>query len=343
MKSAVFALLVLFSHLGFGQGFTYADWQEEAKNDKSLLPKYGGEKRTKEERKADKAFIEEMMEASEDKRHASDQMIDLGFRYLYRGDLKTAMSRFNQAWLLDESNSDIFWGFGAVYMGLGEMDLAREQYEEGLGIDPTNDKILTDYGTTYMADSYQLSESNASEASSRLEMAIAKISEAHDINPANPNTSYKLSICYFYLGDCEKAKRFLSESEALDNANITESYKLELEEACRPKDLDCSSVHTGKFKTVDDRLPGTIIDRNEEFQMEESERDGFKIKLRVTWIDDCTYQLVPVQGQEIVVDEENTPMILTCRITEITDDGYIQISSSNIDPMKMKTKMVRIE
>lgn len=332
--------LALFS---MGQGYSFEEWMEDASEEKRLLPKYGGLKRTKEERKADKVFIDDLMKVSNDERDASDQMVELGFNYLYRGDLKTAMYRFNQAWLLDEENPDIYWGYGAVYMALGEYELSREQYEEGLKEAPENEKILIDYGTTYLGEFYRYSEIGHSDADTYLDQAIEKIESAYKVNPENSNATYKLSICYFYKGECAKAKEFLSESEKQGNPNITDGYRLELEETCRPEDLDCSSVRIGKFKTVDDRLSETVIDRGEEFQVEKSPVDGFQIKLKVTWIDGCTYQLEPVMGEEMLVDEENTPMILTCRITEVLEDGYIQISSSNIDPMKMKTKMVRID
>lgn len=60
------------------------------------------------------------------------------------------MYRFNQAFLLDSTNSDIYWGYGAVYFMLNRLDLAREQYKTGLNMDPENTRILTDYGTSYM-------------------------------------------------------------------------------------------------------------------------------------------------------------------------------------------------
>ena len=59
----------------------------------------------------------------DDKTAASDYLIKLGFNYMYKRDLKTAMYRFNQAYLLDSTNSDIYWGYGAIYMTLGNFEL----------------------------------------------------------------------------------------------------------------------------------------------------------------------------------------------------------------------------
>ena len=35
------------------------------------------------------------------------------------------MYRFNQAYLLDSTNTDIYWGFGGVYMTLGDFENAK--------------------------------------------------------------------------------------------------------------------------------------------------------------------------------------------------------------------------
>ena len=155
-------------------------------------------------------------------------MIELGFKYLYRGDLKTAMYRYNQAFLLDKNNSNIYWGYGAIYMAFGEFDLSRAQYEEGLKINPKNDNILIDYGTSYLGEFYNLYEGDKIKSQNKLDSAIKKLNEAYNINSLNSNASYKLSICYLYKNNCEKANHFLEISENLDNKNITESYKNEL-------------------------------------------------------------------------------------------------------------------
>ena len=38
----------------------------------------------------------------------------LGWQYYYRGDLDTAMKRFNQAWMFDRDSIDALLGFGMI-------------------------------------------------------------------------------------------------------------------------------------------------------------------------------------------------------------------------------------
>ena len=164
MKLIITFILSSFCLASIGQEPDFADWQKEAETNKRLLPKYGGLEKSKKEKKSDEEFIAQIMEKFDTKEDASNDMIDLGFQYLYRGDLRTAMYRFNQAYLLDNNNSNIYWGYGAVYMTFGEYDLARAQYQEGLKFNPDNDDILIDYGTTYLGEYYDmvyLDEANA--------------------------------------------------------------------------------------------------------------------------------------------------------------------------------------
>lgn len=343
MKNILTLVLLAFSITSFGQAVTFEDWQNEAQKNKKLLPKYGGFEKTEEEIKADKKFEKEVMKSFSSKTDASNHMIDLGFQYLYKGDLKTGMYRFNQAYLLDKDNSNIYWGFGAIYMAFGKFDLSREQYEEGLKLDNKNDNILIDYGTTYLGEFYNYFQTDSIKANECLDKAIEKLSKAYSINPQNANSSYKLSICHLYKNDCSKANEYLKISEKLGNPNITDSYKSELEEKCIQKPIDCSAVKTGKFKSYDEVVGETIIERTDKYQIEENTKHSYKLKLEVKWIDDCTYQLKPIEDLLNPENKELPTMILTCAITEITESGYIQLSSSNIDPRRMKTELIRIE
>lgn len=343
MKKILTLILIVFSTTSFGQGLTYEDWEKEAEVNKRLLPKYGEFERTQNEKKNDKEFIDEVMKSYKSKSDASDHMIDLGFQYLYKGDLKTAMYRFNQAYLLDNNNANIYWGYGGIYMAFGKFELSREQYDKGLKLNSGNDDILIDYGTTYLGEFYDFYQTDMEKANKSLDNAIVKLAKAYSLNPQNANASYKLSICYLYKNDCVKAKEYLKLSEETGNTNITDSYRNELEEKCNPKKVDCSGIKTGKYRMIDEESGETIIERTEKFQIEENTKFGYKLKLEISWIDECTYKLRPVEDLINPENQELPSMVLTCKIVEITGKGYIQISSSDIDPRELKTEVIRIE
>ncbi|MCC5916612.1 MAG: hypothetical protein JJU02_04720 [Cryomorphaceae bacterium] len=340
MKSLLTLTVLTLSIVSFGQQLTFEEWQKKSMTDERLLPKFG---ENKKENKADKAFLKDIMKEFDSKEEASNHLVDLGFKYLYKGDLITAMYRFNQAYLLDEGNPNIYWGYGAVYMAFEKFELSREQYEAGLKIDKNNDNILIDYGTTYLAEFYIHLQTDEVKANEKLDKAIEKIAKAHSINPENSNSSYKLSICYLYKDNCEKAIQYLDISEKIGNANISEAYKAELSDKCTKSDIDCSSIKTGKYRIYSEAAGETIIERDEKYQIEENRKHGYKLKLEVTWIDDCTYQLRPVEDL-LNPDNNNLPeMVLTCKVIELTENGYIQISSSDMDSTELIGELTRIE
>src|SRR5690554_6115550 len=191
MRIFTLLLLISFIYFSFGQDMTFEEWQKEAQQNIRLLPKYGGVKKNKQQKQADEALIKAVMKSFESRRAASNNMMEVGFKYLYKGDLKTAMYRFNQAYLLDSENSNIYLGFGVVYMTLKEFDLSRAQYKEGLKMDKNNEKLLIDYANTYIIEFYLNREDP--DYLALLDKAIPLLLEAYSINPTNSNSSAKLA------------------------------------------------------------------------------------------------------------------------------------------------------
>ena len=206
---------------------TYQEWKEEAKTNIRLLPKYGNLPKTADQKDADNELINTYVKQEGTRSKASVTLINLGFDYLYRGEIKTAMYRFNQAWLLDSTNVDIYWGFGAIYHSLGDYESAIEQYDKGLSIDPKNSRIITDKATVYLVDYY------ASNDQHKLNNAIALLEKSYTLDAKNQNTLFKLSICYFLKNDCKNAKKYYSECMDLGGQPITKEYTNALNEKCK--------------------------------------------------------------------------------------------------------------
>ena len=240
-KILTFAIL-LFSLTTFGQQYsdvmekrmTSGQWNEEAKTNIRLLPKYGHVPKTDGQKDADKEFIETTLKKYPTKRKASDQLVELGFKYLY-SDIKTAMYRFNQAYLLDSTNTDIYWGYGGVYMTLGDYENAQKQYLEGISIDPKNTHLLTDYGTYFMAQYYALRPLGEKEALKKLDFAVTYLTKSYQIDNKDQNTTFKLSICYYQKKDCKNAWKYYNECKSLGGQPITEDFTNALTEQCKIK------------------------------------------------------------------------------------------------------------
>lgn len=239
MKQILLLTITLFIvTTTFGQLKPSIGWDELAKNDIRLLPKYGHMPKSEEQIKADEWFIVEKMKEEQfkgDRTLASQHTIITGFAYLYRGDIKTAMYRFNQAYLLDSLNTDIYWGYGAVYIALGMYERAKQQYEEGLSQNPNSTHLLTDLGTYYLAQYYSLESIDKESAATNLDTAITIMLKSYQLDTTYQTTLFKLSICYWNKGDCDNAWKFYDECKALGGQPITEAYTKDLKKKCKRK------------------------------------------------------------------------------------------------------------
>ena len=234
MKNILTLVITFIALTTFGQQITIAQWDEEAKTNIRLIPKYGHATKTEAQIKSDQELIASALEKDSTHRKASDHLISLGFKYLYR-DIKTAMYRFNQAYLLDSTNTDIYWGFGAVYMTLGNYAKAEKQYLEGLAINPNNTHLLTDYGTYFMAQYYGLEPIDKNGALTNLETAITYLLKSYALDSTDQNTTFKLSICYWNKGDCDNAWKYYDICKELGGQPITEDYTKDLKKKCKRK------------------------------------------------------------------------------------------------------------
>ncbi len=154
-------------------------------------------------------------------------MVNFGFDYLYKGDFATAMKRFNQAWLLNHQNEDAYWGFAAVYFSFNDYNAAMAQLNKGLLLNPKSSKILTDKATIYTV--YYTRDGKVE----NLETAIRLFNESYQIDPHNANTLFKLSVAYFYKGDCKNARRFLKEHNDAGGKAATKEYAEALAQQCK--------------------------------------------------------------------------------------------------------------
>jgi len=226
MKYLITILVSCFSLSLFAQQISYKEWQEQAKTEIRLLPEYGNTEKSPGQIDADNELIKTELKAEGTHRKASDHLIKLGFGYLYKGDLRTAMYRFNQAWLLDPKNENVYWGFGAIYFTFGDTEEALRQYEKGLLINPDSANILTDKATIYMT-AYMNKRNTAD-----LNKAIELFTLSNKIDPSNQNTLFKLSAAYFYKQDCSNARKFYDACIKLGGQPIPDGYLDALNKQC---------------------------------------------------------------------------------------------------------------
>jgi tetratricopeptide (TPR) repeat protein len=226
MKYFFVFFLLIISLPCLGQQITYDQFQSDAKSQINLQPEYGHKQKTKEEITVDNDFIALCLKNDTTHRKASDHLVRLGFTHLYQGDIEPAMRRFNQAWMLDSTNENSYWGFGAIYGSFNDYKLALDQYNKGLTANPNSSVLLTDKATIYMMTFQKGGTID------NLKTAIDLFQKSYAIDVNNQNTLYKLSICYFFNNDCISAMKYYNECKKLGGTPISPDYAKALIDKC---------------------------------------------------------------------------------------------------------------
>lgn len=99
---------------------------------------YGGIDRSKvlELKAGDEKFISDVATQFGSRERASVLWVNQGYKFYNQDQLGMAMRRFNQAWLLNPSNPEVFAGFGSVLHDQGKNCDAMEMMEKALTLNP---------------------------------------------------------------------------------------------------------------------------------------------------------------------------------------------------------------
>jgi tetratricopeptide (TPR) repeat protein len=159
---------------------------------KNESPMYGGLPRTPEEKQADDEFIKTATEGPGGREEGAKAMIMMGWKFFGEGDFKTAMQRFNQAWLLTPDNADVFFGFGHILLQQGQSEKAKEMLDKAELLNPNKAELYYNRGTAYMV------KGNS-------EKAISDFNKAVELNPNFANAYFNLGLLCDDKGDYDKA------------------------------------------------------------------------------------------------------------------------------------------
>ncbi len=198
MKSIM--LLLLLQLIFYGTSFAESRPSNE-------LPMYGGQ---------DKSHIPP-------NKINSQNAADLGWEYLMKGDVDTAIKRFNQSWMFNPNNVDALWGFGIVT--LQRANILKEEplfnlkesvkyLEMAKSLAQENLRLNVDLSLSYIFLGKEL-KAQHSEFNVNFEKAAELLEEAIVIQKDYPMIYANLSVLEFYRGNYKKSKIFFDKATAL--------------------------------------------------------------------------------------------------------------------------------
>lgn len=221
-------LTILFSLSIFclsSQEMSYSEFEKEAKINKRFQPKFGNFAKNEDEISADKAFIEKATEEYGSREKASEAMVMAGYQALKK-DPREAMINFNQAYLLDSSNADIYWGYGQLYYSFKQHRKAKRYYEEGLQHNPKSTMILNSLGSNCIG----MYEQDGDEA--HLNDGVKPLQSSFMIDPAKAETSQLLTEIFVEMRNCEKARKYYQVYLATKTNDKKQDLKKQMEKNC---------------------------------------------------------------------------------------------------------------
>lgn len=202
-------------------------------------PMYGGVEKSEELKKADQKFIDWAVNKYGSREKASVAAADIGWQSFDNNDLDTAMKRFNQAWLLDASNAQCYWGFGII-MGNRSARNTEENLRQSLIFlqiahekAPANARIMSDLAYSHTILGYFLKKNYRLGSEDEFVKAQTLFTNAAAIAPTEPLIYGQWSILYFYRENYTGAKEKLDKATSLGYKSDND-YINRLDEKLKP-------------------------------------------------------------------------------------------------------------
>ncbi len=159
----------------------------------NLLPKYGSEEKTPEQKAIDAQFLKGIDDSyGGDRKKASIEIAQGGWQFVAQGNLDNAMVRFNQAWLADNKNGLSIWGMGVVLATSGQFERCLPYFAEADGLIGTDIAFAVDYAKVLGIAGAELK--NAAHTNN----ALARFAKIYGQQPDNTLNLQNWSITLFY-------------------------------------------------------------------------------------------------------------------------------------------------
>ncbi len=161
---------------------------------------YGEVKKCPEQIEIDNAFFADCDKQFENRKSAAEYYIQSAWNSFYKNDDVTSMKRFNQAWLLDKKNADVYWGFGNLLGKKGEYEKSIKFFDLSKQLNPNNAKFYVSSSTSYGQIFFKTKDQKF------LDKAIEDLKKSISLDNSNAQTYANLTAAYSYLTEKDSAQ-----------------------------------------------------------------------------------------------------------------------------------------
>lgn len=181
---------------------------------------YGNAKKCPEQIEADKRFIKEMEQScGGDRIMAAKDRVARAWNYFDKNVADTAMMRFNQAWLLDSTNADVYWGFGNLLGGQEKFKESLPFFRKSLWLNPDNPRVWEAAGQSYGNMYGDTRDKN------EMDSCLYYLRGSFTRDPKGIGTISKLTIAYTYAMQKDSAVKYLKLADKIDTTLVPDEIR----------------------------------------------------------------------------------------------------------------------
>lgn len=182
------------------------------------VPMYGGMDRSQipEIRAADAKFISDVSAQFGSRERASNLWVTQGFRFYQENNLGLAMRRFNQAWLLNPENPEVYAGFASVLNDQAKHCEAMDMMDKALAMNPpTFQGIYTDAGLITVLCGLRDSSHSPERGAELLALADTRYKKAEEVEPDKNYLYDSWARTYYWREQYQEAWNIVAKQRAL--------------------------------------------------------------------------------------------------------------------------------
>ncbi|WP_152560119.1 tetratricopeptide repeat protein [Hymenobacter sp. IS2118] len=191
----------------------------------NLVPMYGRVKKCPEQIAADQQFFAYCEKTFKSRQEAAAAFASRGWDHFYANELDVSMKRFNQAWMLDSTNTQVYWGFGNILGKQRHFAASRSFLRLAIRLNPTNAKVLNDASNSYI--NHFLATKNFA----ALDTSVLYLKQAIKLNPKQARPYADLTAAYYFYSQPDSARKYLAIADKLDPAAVDKQVRKKLKNA----------------------------------------------------------------------------------------------------------------
>lgn len=184
--------------------------QQDCLDGLNLLPMYGEVQKCKKQIELDAEFIKASEKQFKNRKKASDFYVSKGWEYFYSDESDLSMKRFNQAWLLDNKNPEVYGGFGNLLGKRGDFEKSIPYFLKSIEIEPKNAKVYESLSTSYGQIFYKTKDIKY------LNLAVESLKKVVKLEPKNGRAYGQLATSFSYFVQKDSLRKYIKITDEIN-------------------------------------------------------------------------------------------------------------------------------